>query len=92
MSNRLEQEFPGVAWAAPSPVMPGGGPPEVMRACMARGRALRSQAIRDGVRASATALARDILTVIAFVRRATQRFGSREHWPAPRPAFARRRP
>ena len=71
MSNRLEREFPKVAWAAMSRIGPGGAPPEVMRAYVARGRALRSQAIRDGVRAAAAAVARGVLAAIAFVRRAT---------------------
>jgi hypothetical protein len=41
-----------------------------MWAAVARGRALRSQAIRADVRAAAAAVARGVLAAIAFVGRA----------------------
>jgi hypothetical protein len=96
MSHRLEQEFPEVAWAAMSRIGPGGVPVEVMGAYMARGRALRSQAVRAGVRAAAAAVARGALAAIDCMRRvsddATGRPPEPQRWPAPRPILVRRRP
>lgn len=50
MSNRLEREFPEVAWRAVPPTGPRGLPPEAVRGYVARGRELRARAVRDGVR------------------------------------------
>jgi hypothetical protein len=96
MSNRLEQEFPEVAWAAMLRIGRGGVPVEVMEAYMARGRALRSQAVRAGMRAAAAAIARGVLVAIDCRRRVSDDAPVRppepQRWPAPRPVFVQRRP
>lgn len=50
MSNRLEREFPEVAWQAVPPIGARGLPLEVVRGYLARGRELRSRAVRQSVR------------------------------------------
>jgi hypothetical protein len=79
MSNRLEQEFPEVTWSAMPPVGPGGVPPEVMREYLRRGRQLRSQAIRDGVRAGGAAAARGLVSLATFLRCTGQALARRRH-------------
>ena len=79
MSNRLEQEFPEVTWSAMPPVGPGGVPPETMRHYLERGRQLRNQAIRHGVRTGGAAVLRGLVSFIVFIRCAAH-------------ALARRRP
>ena len=68
MSNRLEQEFPEVAWQAMPPVGPGGVPPEVMRRYLERGRQLRSRALRSSVRAGGAAVVRGVVSFVTFIR------------------------
>jgi hypothetical protein len=72
MSNRLEQEFPEVAWQAIPPVGPGGVPPEAMRQYLERGRQLRSRALRDSARAGGAAVVRGFAWLVAFLRRAAR--------------------
>jgi hypothetical protein len=79
MSNRLEQEFPEVTWSAMPPIGPGGVPPEAVREYLERGRQLRNQAIRHGVRAGGAALLRGFVSFVVFI------------WCAAR-ALVRRRP
>jgi len=50
VSNRLEREFPEVAWQAVPPIGPRGLPLEVVRGCLARARGLRSRAVRQSMR------------------------------------------
>jgi hypothetical protein len=66
MSNRLEQEFPELTWPATPPIGPGGVPPQVIRACVERGRELRSRAVRNSARSAGAALVRGLVAV-AFV-------------------------
>jgi hypothetical protein len=68
MSNRLEQEFPEVTWSATPPIGPGGVPPATMRHYLERGRQLRNQAIRHGVRAGGAAVLRGLVPLVAFIR------------------------
>lgn len=68
MSNRLEQEFPEVAWQAMPPVAPAGVPPEAMRRYLARGRQMRSRALRNSVWAGGAAVVRGLVSLVAFLR------------------------
>ena len=72
MSNRLEQEFPEVAWRAMPPVGPGGVPPEVMRQCLERGRELHNQALRTSAWAGGAAVVRAAVSLRALIRSAAQ--------------------
>ena len=86
MSNRLEQEFPRTSWRAVPPVGPRGRERDVIRRYMARGRRLRSQAMRKGVRAAAVALARAVVALAAVVRGAGRGLATR---PRGRDCWAR---
>jgi hypothetical protein len=68
MSNRLEHEFPEVTWRVMPPLGPCGVPAELMRECLRRGRQLRNQALRDGLRAGAAALLRGVVSLVAISR------------------------
>jgi hypothetical protein len=81
MSNRLEQEFPEVAWRAMPPVGPGGVPAEVMRECLERGRQLRNQAMRNGLRTGGTAVIRGIGVLMALIRCPVHPLVRRRHEP-----------
>jgi hypothetical protein len=91
MSNRLEQEFPEVAWRA-SPPLAAGVPVEVMRAHMERARALRRRTVRRSARRAAAGLLGALVAAVAFVRRAShglfERAGPRA--PLPDPPSAQR--
>lgn len=73
MCNRLELEFPEVAWRALPPTGPGRVPPEVMRQCLDRGRELRAQAVRRSLRAGGAAVVRRLGALIALSRRLAHR-------------------
>jgi hypothetical protein len=79
MSNRLEQEFPEVTWSATPPIGPGGVPPDLMREYLERGRQLRSQAIRNGVRAGGAAAVRGVVWLAAFIRCTALALAKRRH-------------
>jgi hypothetical protein len=79
MSNRLEQEFPEVTWSATPPIGPGGVPPDLMRECLYRARQLRSQAIRNGVRAGGAAVVRGVVRLAAFIRCTARALARRRH-------------
>jgi hypothetical protein len=79
MSNRLEQEFPEVTWSATPPIGPGGVPPDLVRAYLERGRQLRSQAIRDSVRAGGAAAVRGVVWLAAFIRCTALALAKRRH-------------
>ena len=79
MSNRLEQEFPKLAWQPRPPIGPGGVPPEAMRECLERGRQLRNQALRYSLRAGRAAVARDVATLVAVIRCGAQALARRRH-------------
>ena len=81
MPNRLEQEFPEVAWQAMPPVGPGGVPPEMMRAYLERGRQLHSRVLRGSVRAGGAAVVRRLVSVVTFTRCAAHALVRRR--PAP---------
>lgn len=68
MANRLEQEFPQIAWQVAPPLGPDGLRAEVIREHLAHGRRLRSRAIRNGARPAGRAVARVLLVVVALVR------------------------
>ena len=82
MSNRLEQEFPQTSWRAVPPVGPRGRERDVIRRYMARGRRLRSRAMRKGVRAAAVA----VVALAAVVRGAGRGLATR---PRGRDCWAR---
>jgi hypothetical protein len=86
MSNRLEQEFPRTSWRAIPPVGPRGLD-TALRRSIARGRELRSQAVRKSARGVIVAAARGFVAVAAFVRRPghdpTERPPERECWGSP---------
>ena len=77
MSNRLEQEFPEVAWRAMPPVGPGRVPPEAMRASLDRGRRLRNQAMRNGIRFGGAAVRRRVASLVAPIRCAARALAGR---------------
>ncbi len=64
MSNRLEHEFPAVRWQA---VPARGFDHEVVRGAIARGRQLRSEAIRRSGRATFRALRRGLARATTFL-------------------------
>jgi hypothetical protein len=68
MSNRLEQEFPEVAWQALPPIGPGGVPPEAMRHYLERGRQLRSRTLRNSLRAGGAAVVRGGVSLVTVIR------------------------
>jgi hypothetical protein len=84
MGNRLEQEFPHVAWQAMPPIGPRGIPPELIRNRLECGRQLRNQAIRNGLRAGGTAVLGVLVSVAAFIRCAAspKRHPGRDCWTA----------
>jgi hypothetical protein len=95
MSNRLEQEFPELTWLAMPPLGPGGVSPQVIRASVERGRALRSRAIRNSARSTGTVLVRQLRAAVALVRCAVRGLAKRpsperDCWPARRPALHHR--
>jgi hypothetical protein len=79
MSNRLEQEFPEVTWSATPPIGPGGVPPDLMREYLYRARQLRSQAIRNSVRAGGAAVAQGVVWLTAFTRCTARALSTRRH-------------
>ena len=72
MCNRLELEFPEVAWRALPPTGPGRVPPEVMRQCLDRGRELRAGGAAQPARGGA-AVVRRLGALIALSRRPAHR-------------------
>lgn len=72
MANRLEQEFPETGWRATLSIGARGLDPDLIRRGLDRGRRLRNQAIRTGVRRSIAALARTTYGAIACGRRAVR--------------------
>jgi hypothetical protein len=84
MSNRLEQEFPEVAWQAMPPVGPAGVSTEVMRRHLERGRQLRSRALRNSVRAAVAGVVRGLVSLVTFLRSAAhalvRRRSARDCW------------
>ena len=84
MSNGLEREFPEVAWRAVPPIGPRGLPPELVRSQIARGRELRSRAIRASVRAGLGTVGRALLAMIVLRHRVgcgpAKRVAEREFW------------
>jgi hypothetical protein len=93
MSNRLEQEFPELTWPAMPPLGPGGVSPQVIRASVERGRALRGRAIRHSARSAGIAMVRQLRAAVALVRGLAKRSPpERDCWPAPRPALHHRWP
>jgi hypothetical protein len=79
MSNRLEQEFPNLAWEPMPPIGSGGVSPEAMRECLERGRQLRNQALRSSLRAGRPAMARGVVLLMALIRSGTQAIARRRH-------------
>jgi hypothetical protein len=70
MANRLEQEFPETGWRATLSVGARSLDPDLIRRGVDRGRRLRNQAIRTGVRRGIAALARTTYGAMACGRRA----------------------
>jgi hypothetical protein len=70
MSNRLEEEFPKVAWRVSSALSAGGAPAELVRTHMERARALRRRVVRRSVRRAAAGFMGGLLAAAMFVRRA----------------------
>ena len=69
MSNRLDQEFPQIAWRVPSPLPTRGLPVEVTRAHMERARALRRRVVRRSVRREAAGFRDRFLAAVTYVQR-----------------------
>lgn len=87
MSNRLEEEFPSTSWRVVPPVGPRGQERDLVRRYVARGRRLRSEAVRRGLRGAAGAAARAMAALAASIRGAgrglTTRPRERDCWARP---------
>ena len=70
MSNRLEREFPAQRWQAVPPIRRDAPTQEVVARYMARGRELRSAALRRAGRRVVAAVAGVIARPVAVIRRA----------------------
>jgi hypothetical protein len=87
MPNRFEQEFPCTSWRVVPPLGPRGRERDVIRRYIARGRRLRSEAVRRGLRDAAGATARAMASLAASVRGAgrglPKRPRERDGWASP---------
>jgi len=77
MANRLEQEFPRTSWRVVPPVGPRGQERDVVRRDLARGRRLRSEAVRSGLRGAALAVVGTVAVLAASVRGAGRGLAAR---------------
>jgi len=77
MSNRLEQEFPRTSWRVVPPLGPRGRERDLVGRYIARGRRLRSEAVRQGVRVAAGGMARAAVALAAAVRGASRGLATR---------------
>jgi hypothetical protein len=84
MANRLEQEFPRSSWRAALPSGARGLDPDLVLRSLDRGRRLRNQAIRTGVRRGIAVAAQTIHAAIAHGPRALRPSGrprsERDRW------------
>jgi hypothetical protein len=72
MSNRFDQQFPRTDWQAVPPI-----DADRLQAYLQRARQLRAEALAEGLKLTARALARAFVAIVRFIRYAGYQAASR---------------